>query len=180
MVGIKLMSSDNNTTMSAADQAELERLLQLDSANMPTSMAVNQEMLASDNSVAVSTPVRSKYFGVYNNKGNNADKFAFRSALRLGSGDNARWMNLGYFNCEHTAAIAYNVAAVNMFGGGAFLNPVDDTLCNVEEYTRFKELRASHIISSAAKVKALHAEGKDMRYVDLDREAAPAVDGAAV
>lgn len=168
------MSNDNHEVMSPEDEAELSRLLSMDSANMPSSMAVNQEQLASN--ASSEQPIRSKYYGVYDNNGTNKDQFAFRAALRLGNGTTARWMNLGYFNCEHTAAIAYNVAAVNMFNKGAWLNPVDTKLCNVEEYSRFKELRAAHIITSTAKVKAIQEAGGEMRYVDLDRDTAQAAE----
>ena len=141
-----------------------------DSANMPSSMAVNQDQINSANSTDGTHEARSKYYGVYTNKGKNADKFAFRAALRLGNGDNARWMNLGYFNCEHTAAIAYNVAAVNMFGKGAWLNPVDTKLCEPVEYARYKEVRAAHIVSSTKKVKEIQEAGGELRYVDLEAD----------
>lgn len=156
------------TEMSDSDQAELKRLLQIDSANMPNSMAVNQEQLASDASVEVPEPVRSKYFGVYTNTGNNKDAFQFRAALSMGQADKKRWMNLGYYNCEIVAAMAYNTAAINTFGAGAWLNPVNKDDANAEELQRFHTVRAGHIATASAKIKTLLAEGVNLQYVDLD------------
>lgn len=157
--------------MTPQEEQELHRLLQVDSANMPSSMAVNQEQLASAASVD-KLPARSIFYGVYTNTGNNADKFKYRAAVRLGSGEKARFMNLGYFNCETTAALAYNVAAINTFGAGAWLNRVDKSLADATELARFHELRSKHISTAASKVADLTAKGIDLQYVDLaDREA---------
>lgn len=160
--------------MSASDQAELARYLAVDSADLPTSMAVNQEQIASDNSVEETPLPRSKYFGVYNNTGKNADKFKFRAAVRVGSNSNKYYVNLGYFNCEHTAALAYNTAAVNKFNSGAWLNPVDVALCDADELARFKKKRAGYITTAVAKIAAMHEAGTHINYVDLDRDLAPA------
>lgn len=154
--------------MSAADEAELIRLLSFDSVNIP---GVEDDSIAEEHQ-----PPRSKYFGVYNNTGTNADQFAFRSALGVrnkGKGGNShRWINLGYFNCEHVAAMAYNVAAVNTFGKGAWLNPVKPEDANVEEYTAWRAKRAAHIETAATKIKQMQADNVTLRYVDLDKREA--------
>lgn len=165
------MNTETQPVMSAEDEAELIRLLGADSANMPTSMAVNQEQIRQSASSEVKL-TRSKYYGVYHNNGKNKDDFAFRSALRIGHDDpdkgiKADYINLGYFNCEHTAGIAYNVAALNTFGQGAWLNPINPDWCDQAEYERFKDVRAEHIIKATAKMVKLRAENKSPRYVDL-------------
>jgi len=156
--------------MSAEDTEELNRLIAVDSADIPTSMAVNQAQIASDNSVEEPELPRSKYFGVYNNTGKNADKFKFRAAVRVGSGKNKYYMNLGYFNCEHVAAMAYNTAAVNKFNSGAWLNPLDMSLLDTDELARFKKKRAGYITTAVAKIAAMHEAGIPINYVDLDRD----------
>lgn len=150
--------------MSEEDIAEFERYLAVDSADIPGAGAgVNRD--AHDPS---HNAPRSQYFGVYNNTGNNADKFRFRSALRMGQGKNARWLNLGYFNCEIVAAMAYNVAAVNTFKKGAFLNPVSPEDADAEELKRWKELRAEHIATATETIQKLKEDGVHLRYVDLE------------
>lgn len=151
--------------MSAEDEAELLRLLSFDSANIP---GTESESVAEEHQ-----PPRSKYFGVYNNTGTNSDKFAFRSALGVrGKGGKHRWINLGYFNCEIVAAMAYNVAAINTFGKGAWLNPVSPADADVEEFTAWKAKRAEHIETATAKIKELQGDGVALRYVDLDKREA--------
>lgn len=159
-----------DTKMSDEDIAELEYYLGVDSANMPSSMAVNQEQMAQEASSALPEQPRSKYYGVYNNNSGNQSHMAFRAAVRLGSKANARWVNLGYFNCEHTAAIAYNVAAINYFGKGAWVNPVATEKCDPVEYARYRELRADYIADSVTALKAMHVKGEHPNTVDLDRE----------
>lgn len=158
------------TEMSQEDEEELQRYLNIDSANMPNSMAVNQDQMAQEASSALPEQPRSKYYGVYNNNSGNQSHMPFRAALRLGSKASARWVPLGYFKCEHVTAIAYNVAAINYFGKGAWLNPVDTEKCDSTEYARFRELRADYIADSVTKLKAMHANGEHPNTVDLDRE----------
>ena len=167
-----------STEMSPTDQAELERLMGFDSSQMPTSMAVNQETLRMDAS-SENTEARSLYYGVYNVKpeSQNFGKFKFRAAIRLGNDkfhadgtvkSKATWVNLGYFNCEHTAGMAFNVAAVNYFGKGAWLNPIDTANADPEEYAEWKEQRAEYIVKASAAVAAIVEKGGSMRYVDLE------------
>jgi len=153
-----------NSVMTPAEEAELKRLLQMDSADIPGAGAgVNRDLKDPTH-----TTPRSLFYGVYNNTGNNADKFKFRSALRVGR-DKPRWINLGYFNDEIIAAMAYNVAAVNMFGKGAWLNPVDATMVgDTDELARWRKQRGEHIETAKTKIAQLKAEGIEPRYVDLE------------
>ena len=164
---------DNNIEMSVQDAEELNRLLGLDSANMPNSMAVNQQLAASASGApVVGDSPRSKYYGVYHNHGDNAVEFPFRAAVRLGTKKKPRYVNLGYFKCEHVSAIAYNVAAINYFGKGAWINPVATELCDPAEYDRYKELREDYIAMSVTAMKEMHAAGNHPHTVDLNRTAA--------
>lgn len=153
----------SDSKMSVQDEQELLRLLQIDSADIPGAGAgVNRDLKDPSH-----TAPRSQFFGVYNNTGNNADKFKFRAALRMGKPESPRWLNLGYFNCEVVAAMAYNVAAINTFGKGAWLNPVKAADANAEELKTWREKRAEHIETASTKLKTLIADGESMRYVDV-------------
>ena len=113
-------------------------------------------------------PPRSKYLGVYHNNGNNSNLFMYRAAICLFKGQpNQKWINLGYFNCEHVAATAYNVASINYFNGKGMLNPVNKPDRDVEEYTLFLARRKTHILSAQKMVQSNAASGIKPRMWEI-------------
>ena len=84
----------------------------------------------------MTTPTRSQFLGVYNNKQeSSATEVPFRAAIRRGVGKNATWVNLGYTKTEAVAAKVYNMYAIKFFGKGAIIN--DLTLTDAE-FIEFK------------------------------------------
>ena len=165
---VKTMSAElaaDVLAMTPPNQQEFLRLMSFDSANMG---GTDQSGIHPDH-----RQERSPYVGVYHNNGTNADKFKFRSALRMGSGEKAFWLGLGYFNDEAIAALAYNVAAMNKFGAGAWLNPVElSDVTDQVELAAWQTLRADYIASATAKLAELQAAGTEIKYSSLeDREA---------
>lgn len=111
---------------------------------------------------------RTDYRGVYVNTHKNKDKFKFRAAISQKDQNtgNLFWTNLGYFNCQLVAAMAYNVAALGIYLGKARLNKVNPSECNTGELEEFKRKRALRIQIANVVINSVRASGAELQYVD--------------
>lgn len=120
-----------------------------------------------------SVPQRSGYLGVYENRSDKYPDKPFRAALCVNKGKpDQKWMNLGYFKCEHVAAAAYNVASLNVFKGKGYLNPVDHDSRDEEDYKAFVAKRHDKIASAVAIFNKAKEAGVEFKHWELRAEAA--------
>ena len=110
------------------------------------------------------------YIGVYHNTNdNNKAQVPFRVAIRRGRpGQQAQWVNCGYFRSERVAARVYNMYAVCFFGDKAILNDVQPTPEEVQEFQAFvhaedKPNRAKRLAQAREVVQRAVASGKTFR-----------------
>lgn len=110
----------------------------------------------------------SKYLGVYHNPNATAAQKPYRAAIcRFKGQPNQKWVNLGYFDCEHVAATAYNVASINYFNGKGMLNPVNVDLRDAKEYNAFKTKRQEFVVKAAQQLTANQAANIPTKHWEL-------------
>lgn len=156
--------SETNEQFNAAHEQEMAEFFETDAMATPAEIDQSEKPPVK----AADFSSKTQYSGVFVNRPNSRSGKKYRVAIaqQANRDSGTFWMNLGNFDCVHTAANCYNTHALGIFLGKAKLNRVSLADCDPVELAQFKKDRALRIAIAGLVIKSVTSAGEQLVFRD--------------